>query len=196
VARTPDPRVDEAIAAATVRLLGEKGFGQMTVEEVAALAAVGKPAIYRRYANKAELVEAVIRAQPAEPEVPDLGDTKAELWEAVRRGLPVDSAGYLRLVAGLVAVESSHPQLIAALRESLLAPRRAVVVRLLERGVERGDLRPGGAPGAALAALDQVAGAYLARALAGLGTGSAWRRRQFELWWEEIAAPRRRGEPR
>jgi AcrR family transcriptional regulator len=181
--RPRDPKVDEAITAATVRLLGEKGFGQMTIEEVAELAAVGKPAIYRRYGNKAELVAAVIRAQPSEPEVPDLGDTRAELWQAVRQGLPPDGQGYLRLIAGLVAVESSHPELIAAFRESILAPRRAVVVSLLERGVERGDLRPGLEP---VAAVDQMAGAYLARAFAGLGTGSAWRRRQFEIWWDEI----------
>jgi AcrR family transcriptional regulator len=56
-------RIDEAIVQATVRLLAEKGFAEMRMEEVAVLAKVGKPAIYRRYSDKAELVTAVIRSQ-------------------------------------------------------------------------------------------------------------------------------------
>lgn len=134
MARPRDPKVDEAIVTATVALLGERGFGSMTVEAVADRAGVGKPAIYRRFADKAALVEAVISWQPLEPELPDRGDTRAELWEAVRKGLPTDGAGYLRLVGGLVAEEERHPELIAALRAHLLLPRRAIVIGLIARG--------------------------------------------------------------
>jgi AcrR family transcriptional regulator len=185
MARPRDPKVDEAIVTATVALLGERGFGSMTVEAVADRAGVGKPAIYRRFADKAALVEAVISWQPLEPELPDRGDTRAELWEAVRKGLPTDGAGYLRLVGGLVAEEERHPELIAALRAHLLLPRRAIVIGLIARGQERGDIR---ASVDAVAALDAMAGAYLARALAGLGVGAAWRRRAFQAWWETLQA--------
>lgn len=187
--RPRDPKVDEAIVAATVSLLAKKGFSEMTMAEVAVVAGVGKPAIYRRYGDKAELVDAVIRSQPASPEVPDHGDTRRELAEAVEAGLPPDGAGYLRMVAGLVAVEEHHPELIESLRASVLAPRRAVVIALLERGVGRGDLRADLDP---VAALDFIAGSYLARALAGLDTGPRWRSKVFEIWWEDIRDPAHR----
>lgn len=173
---------------ATVRLLGEKGFGGMTMEEVAIVAGVGKPAIYRRYGDKAELVTAVIRSQLTPLEVPDLGDTKAELAAAVEKGLPADGPGYLRLISGLVAAEARHPELIEAFRTAILGPRRAVVIALVERGIERGDLRADLDP---VAAIDFMAGSYLARAFAGLDTGPAWRSKAFEIWWEDM----RRREP-
>jgi AcrR family transcriptional regulator len=188
MARPRDPKVDEAIVAATVALLGERGFGSMTIEAVAERAGVGKPAIYRRFADKAALVVAVISWQPLEPEVPDHGDTRAELWEAVREGLPTDGAGYLRLVGGLIAEEGRRPELIGALRTHLLLPRRAIVVRLIERGKERGDIRAAVDP---VAALDSMAGAYLARAVAGLAVGAGWRRRAFEAWWEAMRTEER-----
>ncbi len=185
--RPLDPKVDEAIIQATARLLAEKGFGEMTMAEVAAVAGVGKPAIYRRYSDKAELVTAVIRSQLAPLEVPDLGDTKAELADAVEKGLPANGPGYLRMVSGLIAAEARHPELIESFRESILGPRRAVVEALIERGIERGDLRPDLDP---VAAIDSIAGSYLARAFAGLDTGAHWRRRAFEAWWENL---RKRG---
>jgi len=182
--RPRDPNVDEAIVAATVALLGERGFGAMTMEAVAERAVVGKPAIYRRFADKVALVEAVIRSQLPELEVPDRGDTRAELWESVRKGLPADGPGYLRLIGGLVAEELRHPELIAAFREHVLLPRRAVVVALIERGKERGDIATAVDP---VAALDTMAGSYLARAFAGLDIGPSWRRRAFESWWDTIS---------
>ena len=85
-----DPNVDQAIATATLELLSELGFAGMTIEAVAAAAGVGKPAIYRRHPDKPALVAAVIAAQLPALTVPDLGDTRAELWQAVERGFPDD----------------------------------------------------------------------------------------------------------
>jgi Tetracyclin repressor-like, C-terminal domain len=42
----------------------------------------------------------------------------------------------------LVGAMAQRPELARAVRESFLAGRRAALARVLERGVERGDLRP------------------------------------------------------
>jgi AcrR family transcriptional regulator len=178
--RTLDPTVDEAITTATLTLLSERGFAGTSVEAIAASAGVGKPAIYRRFSDKAELVAAVIGQQLAELDPPDLGDTKAELWEAVRTGFPKDGAAYVGLIGGLMAEQNRHPQLIEAFRRSVLGPRRAIVQGVIERGQSRGDIR---ADISAEAALDLLAGPLLARIFAGANTGTAWRRRAFETWW-------------
>jgi len=63
MARPLDPDIDEAIATATLALLTERGFARMSMEAIAAAAGVGKPAIYRRFRDKAGLVASVIAGQ-------------------------------------------------------------------------------------------------------------------------------------
>lgn len=183
IARPLDRQADAAIADATLALLSERGFAAMTVEAVAARAAVGKPTIYRRFPDKAALVTAVISRQLPELEVPELDDTRAELWLAVENGFPADAASYLRLIGGLIAEEDRHPQLIAAFRRRILLPRRATVQTLIERGQQRGHIRPDIDPEGAV---DSLAGPLLARAFAGVDTGAAWRRQAFATWWESV----------
>jgi len=180
MARPLDAEKDKAIEAATLALLNERGFARMSVEAVATAAGVGKPAIYRRYPDKAALVAAVIAARLPALDVPDLGDTRAELWLAVERGFPDDGAAYVGLIGGLIAEQERHPELIAAFREHVLLPRRAVGLALVKRGQERGDIRADIDPERAL---DLFSGPFLARVFAGLDTGPRWREDAFAAWW-------------
>jgi AcrR family transcriptional regulator len=184
VARTFDSDVDDAIVDATLALLTQRGFSVMTIEAVAEKAGVGKPAIYRRFADKAALVTAVIAGQLSNLEVPDIGDTRLELWTAVQKGFPADASAYVRLIGGLIAEEERHPELIAGFRSHILGPRRANVQALIERGQARGDIRT---EVESEAAVDSLAGPLLARAFAGVDTGPAWRKSNFETWWESIS---------
>jgi len=179
--RTLDPGVDDAIAAAALALLTERGFARMTIEAVAEAAGVGKPAIYRRFSDKAGLVAHVISRQLPVLEPPDLGDSRAELWGAVEHGLPADGPAYVGLIGGLIAEQDCHPELIEAFRRYVLIPRRATVRSIIERGQARGDVRGDIDPDAAL---ELMAGPFLARVFAGLDTGRRWRRAAFETWWE------------
>jgi AcrR family transcriptional regulator len=183
MARTLDPAVDDAIAAAAFELLTARGFAAMTMEAVATLARVGKPAIYRRFTDKAALVAAVIRRQLPVMDVSDLGNTRDELWRAMKQGLPREGPAYVRLIGGLIAEEDRHPDLIDAFRRHVLHPRRAAVCSLIERGQERGDIRADVDPERAL---DFLAGSFLARVFAGIDTGPRWRRNTFETWWQII----------
>ena len=141
MARPLDPTIDRAITEATLTLLRERGFARMSMEAVANVAGVGKPAIYRRFRDKAELVATVIDTQLPQLELPDVGDTHAELWSGVDRGFPADAPGYVGLIGGLIAEQERHPELIEAFRRSVLLPRRATVQAAIERGQARGDIR-------------------------------------------------------
>jgi AcrR family transcriptional regulator len=179
--RTLDGDVDDAIAAGVLTLLSEEGFARMTIEAVARAARVGKPAIYRRFSDKAGLVAHVISRQLPSLEVPDLGDSKAELWRAVEQGLPEDGPGYVRLIGGLIAEQDRHPELIDAFRQTILLPRRAIVRSIIERGQARGEIRRDIDPETGL---ELMAGPFLARVFAGLDTGPRWRKAAFETWWD------------
>ena len=74
--RPLDENVDAAILDTAWRLLLEEGYARMSIARVAEEARVGRPAIYRRYRDKSELVAAVLadkqsaapsRSTPAAP---------------------------------------------------------------------------------------------------------------------------------
>src|SRR4051794_34536772 len=125
MARPRDQNVTDAAHAATIRLLGEVGYAGVTMELVAREAGVGKPALYRRYRDKPQLVVGAILATKLPPlEGDDIGDTLGEMRVAAA-GLPPDAVGYTALIGGLIAEHRRHPELIATFREALLLPRRA-----------------------------------------------------------------------
>ena len=181
MARPLSRDIDEALTRAALELLVRDGFARMSIAAVAAAAGVGKPAVYRRFRGKADLVAAAIATQLPEMRAPDLGDTEAELRAIAV--MPADAAGYVGLIGGLMAEHARHPELIEAFRETVLLPRRALVQGVIERGRQRGEIRT---DVTAEQALDMLAGPFLARAFAGADTGPAWWERHFTTWWELI----------
>lgn len=142
--RPRDPQTDQAIHRAALKLLTDKGYAGMSVEGVAAEAGVGKTTIYRRYASKEELVAGALGAlRDNLGPLPDTGDVRSDLVEmilqmrrAIRRG-----PGF-GMMGALLVEESRSPELLELLRERVLRPRRDEAVTVLQRGVDRGEVRP------------------------------------------------------
>ena len=136
--RPLDEAVDEAILKAAVRLLHEQGYARMSIAGVAEEAGVGRPAIYRRYKSKAELVLAAIAFMRTQVPAPDTGDTRKDLvthLELARRKFDMS------LVGTLLVEEGKHPELLQGFRERMISPQWDQVAAALERGKERGDVR-------------------------------------------------------
>jgi len=136
--RPLDENVDTAILDAAWRLLLEDGYSRMSIARVADLARVGKPAIYRRYRDKSELVAAVIAAKSASVPAVDTGNARDDLiahLELARRRFTV------RLAGTLLVEEAKHPELLKQFRTGMLSPRRDQIAACLERGKERGEVR-------------------------------------------------------
>jgi AcrR family transcriptional regulator len=133
------------ILDATRELLVEHGVQGLTVEGVAAHSGVAKTTIYRRYRSKHELALAVLLHMVSEVvTVPDLGDTRAELIAFVNGAVKVLGSTLMgRVMQGLVSDLATDPALASAFREQIVAARLAEVRRLVDNGVERGELRPG-----------------------------------------------------
>jgi len=138
VGRPRDESVDEAILKAAIRLLHDEGFARMSIAGVAEEAGVGRPAIYRRYRNKVELVLAAIEFMRAQVPAPDTGDARQDLiahLELARRTFDISLSGTL------LVEEEDHPELLDQFRERMLSPRFAQVAAAFERGKERGEVR-------------------------------------------------------
>ena len=142
--RRPSARTEQAILEATRELLAEGGVHSLTVEGVAARAGIAKTTIYRRYRSRDELALAVLLDMVENvTAVPDLGDTRAELVAFVNGAVKILGSTLMgRVMQGLVSELATDPNLAAAFRERVVARRVSEVHRLIERGIERGDLRP------------------------------------------------------
>src|SRR6266571_5013614 len=137
-------RTEKAILDATRELLAEGGVRELTVERVAARSGVAKTTIYRRWRSKDELALAVL-IDMVEKVVatPDLGDTRAELISFVDAAVKILGSTLMgRVMQGLISDLAANPELARAFQEQVVAMRVAEVRRLIERGIERRDLRP------------------------------------------------------
>jgi AcrR family transcriptional regulator len=123
--------------------MAEQGIHDLRMDDVADRARVGKAAIYRRYRSKDELVTAAVAALVSEIAVPDTGSTLQDLLALMREAVELYSGSLAgRLMPNLVGAMGQRPELARTVRDVFLVERRTALRAVLERGVERGDLRP------------------------------------------------------
>jgi AcrR family transcriptional regulator len=171
-----------------MRLLAEQGYDAMSVEAVAAAAGVGKTTIYRRYPNKRDLVIAALSATAASlPDPTDSGSTRDDLLALIADTLEVmrrTGVGF-SMAGTLLVKERDEPMLLALFRERVIRPRFELGVRILRRGVERGELRPDIEPEVVLPIL---IGSTFARHLTGFPEDTTWLTSMVDTVWKGIAA--------
>src|SRR5437660_7873953 len=104
-------RTEAAILKATSELIVEVGVRGLTVEGVAARSGVAKTTIYRRWRSKDELALAVILDMVEQiVELPDLGDTRAELIAFVNGAVEILGSTLMgRVMQGLVSDLATEP---------------------------------------------------------------------------------------
>ncbi|MFI9813303.1 TetR/AcrR family transcriptional regulator [Saccharothrix variisporea] len=158
--------LETAILDAAWAELSEHGYGRLTMEGVAARAGTSKPVLYRRWSSRAELALAAWNSRvPVEVEVADTGVLREDLVVlfdriARRAGTMVNG-----VIAGVMAEAFRHPEMAELLRERLANPTGLTdaVRQIVDRAVERGELRPLELPHrAARAPLDLVRNEFIA----------------------------------
>jgi AcrR family transcriptional regulator len=141
--RPRDPGYDGAILGATLEILFEKGYAGLTIDGVAAKTGVGRPTIYRRWASKAALVIAALSQSVGLSPTPDTGTLRGDLLAFQRQQVRMmDAAESRRITAGLVADLVADPELAKTYFEDYIGPRQLSVWQALQRGIDRGELRP------------------------------------------------------
>ena len=139
--RPRDVAMDGAILRAAIELLSEVGYARLTVAEVARRAGVSKPAIYRRWAQKSQLVvEAMVTQMPTRVP-PDTGSTSGDLLALTNQLLTTLTKTPMgRVLPGLVAEMAADPDLAASYRGLVIEPTRMLWRAAVEAGIARGDL--------------------------------------------------------
>ena len=131
---------EEAILVATLQLLAESGYDQLTIDAVAARARCSKATIYRRWPGKAALVSTAVRRHAGQPAAaaPDTGSLRSDLQAALQVMRSSLSGQDAALILGLLSAMHRDPELAGAVREQVLDAKREVFGAVIARAAVRG----------------------------------------------------------
>lgn len=147
--RRKEARPGELLAAA-LELFVEKGYAATRSEEVARRAGVSKGTLFLYFSSKEELFKAVVR-ENLSGRFPEwnaefdayTGSTADMLryamkmwWERVGA---TPASGITKL---MMSEASNFPELATFYQQEVIEPGRALIRRILQRGVDRGEFRP------------------------------------------------------
>jgi AcrR family transcriptional regulator len=139
------PRSEQArlaILRSTLKLLGENGFSDLTIEAVALHAGVGKATVYRWWPHKAALIaDAFASSTSRTLHFPDTGSVYTDLSQQMRRVVKIFRSRRGRIVSAMLGGGQSDRELITAFRERFLWPRRREAYATLRQAIQRGELR-------------------------------------------------------
>jgi AcrR family transcriptional regulator len=140
--RPRSARVERDILDATARLLDDRGFVGLTIEDVALNAGVGKATIYRRWPTKGMLAFDAFQSEfLADQPVPDTGTLRGDLLGALRGWIrTVKGTITGRTLVGLIAEVQRDPALGDVWRERFVERVRDQHRVMISRAVERGEI--------------------------------------------------------
>ncbi|WP_299049931.1 TetR/AcrR family transcriptional regulator [uncultured Nocardioides sp.] len=142
--RPRDASRDEAILDATLDLLAQVGYDDLTTAEVARRAGAGKATIYRRWPSKADLVVAAVGRmggdEPTLDHLPDTGTLRGDLAALFRPQTPEEDARSLGVMRGLTSLLSQSSELAEAASAAIIGPFVDSQRLLMERAVTRGEV--------------------------------------------------------
>ena len=144
--RRKEARPGELLDAA-LALFVEKGFAATRAEEVAARAGVSKGTLFLYFPSKEELFKAVVRENIAgrfaewNTEFESLDTSAADTlrffmrmwWERVGA---TPASGITKL---MISEAGTFPELTAFYQQEVVVPGQALIRRILQRGIDRGE---------------------------------------------------------
>lgn len=158
-------RVRAAVHRAVTDLVGERGYGEFTVGDVAARAGVADTSVYRRWGTlEALLTDVALARLNAQSPMPDTGSLAGDLHayaaQVAREITGPDGLAVLRLTVAL----SNRGERGLQARDDFLAERTRFVQAMLDRAGERGEHPP-----EVLDVLDHIMAPMYIRVLFGAG---------------------------
>lgn len=148
-ARRKEARPSELLAAA-LDLFVEKGFAATRAEEVAHRAGVSKGTLFLYFASKEELFKAVVwenissRYPEWNAELESFSGSSSELLHYCMQAWwaqygDTKASGISKLI---MSEASNFPELAAFYQKEVVEPGRALIGRILQRGIDSGEFQP------------------------------------------------------
>lgn len=138
--------LERAIFEAALAELAEVGYANLRMEAVAARAKAGKASLYKRWPDRARLIQAAARykATEVDTEFEPSGDLRGDLRKVMRyiadyQGTPFGEA--IRGWIGELRADERDAE-VEDLRARIETPRIRVFAKIYEDGIARGTVRP------------------------------------------------------
>src|SRR4051812_48327200 len=159
---TPERQAE--LYEAVLDLLREVGYDSLTMDAVAARTRSSKATLYRQWGGKAELVVKAIRHhKPVDMANVDTGSLRGDFQALATRSDDCQMEQDSALMRAVGTAVHSNPDLLAALREWLVEPELEEMRHVVQRAVDRGEVR---ADNPAIGyVLHMIIGAFVARTM-------------------------------
>ncbi|MHC5859713.1 TetR/AcrR family transcriptional regulator [Nostoc sp.] len=132
---------DQAILQATLDLLAEVGYENMSIEAIASRAGVGKTTIYRRYTSKEELVADAIESLRDDVAIPDTGSFWGDMDILINNAAKkIDSPLGRQTLALIISTASTNPQFAEVYWTKYTKLRREALSKVLKRAKSRSEI--------------------------------------------------------
>ncbi|MGN5379018.1 TetR family transcriptional regulator [Streptomyces sp. MUSC 14] len=138
------PEREAELYEAVLDLLREVGYDALTMDAVATRTKSSKATLYRQWGGKAELVAKAVRhTKPGGMGLDeiDTGSLKGDLRALTLRSDDCEMEQNSALMRGLAMAVHSNPDLLRAFRDHLIEPEMASFRRVVQRAVDRGEVR-------------------------------------------------------
>ncbi len=144
--RPRDPEIANAILVATLELLAEHGYRGTSLDAVAQRAGVGKPTLYRRWPSKQDLVVAALEKHADKVTLPSSGNARERVTQFMEDWWLIatesEKTTTTSVLASILGDLQRYPELGEAIHRGLLSHRRTQMHRLLQVGIDSGELQP------------------------------------------------------
>lgn len=144
MARTKSEHCHLKILDAAASVMQERGYLDMSIEEVACRAKAGKQTVYRHFRSKPRLaLEAYLHSAAQKVELPDTGSLAGDLEVYLGQlACSMSRPHKHQWLGGLVAECQADPELAVLFRENVIAAKRKALTTVFQRGIARGEVHP------------------------------------------------------
>jgi len=161
--RPRDPAADAAVLRAALELFIEHGLEGASFEQIAKRAGVARTTIYRRWANREDLLAQAMEVAREAPErwlaeTDRVPSTRLIGWLVDALSETVTKRDYRKIVAKLIGSVPNSPKLMSVYWNAYLLPRRKMVSEVMDRARANGLLPEGADPEILL---DMIGGAIM-----------------------------------
>ncbi|MEV0688535.1 TetR/AcrR family transcriptional regulator [Nocardia sp. NPDC050378] len=141
--RPRDGSIRRKVVEAAIECYAERGWSGFSFESVSIAAGVGRPALYRRWSGREELLIDAFRESTQTLQLPDHGNVAEDLTDLAlaHRRLLVGARG--RAGMRLFIEREAVAEVFRTIATEITAQRDRIILEVLERGRSRGELDSG-----------------------------------------------------
>ena len=135
--------LEDAIRAAVLELIGERGAGGVTMEAVAAAAGTSKPVLYRRWPDSQTLVrDTLLRMATTAIPHADTGSYRGDMLAMLRGWVALFTGPLAPALRSVIGAMAHDDMLMTAFRTDVIGWRKEEMAAMLSRAVARDEVRP------------------------------------------------------